>query len=187
MNDWQKKLSNHYGGGSGGVSMKKCACGAPIKDERFNQCYQCSQKNRGNQGNAYAATVSTLPKGYLEGGYFENKDGKKYIKEEIFITWAREVSAALKAQGLTAAAIRRFFSKLRAVEYKYKTNHDFNLAREGIYAFVRDVSYTENRGVTPALFSRFIEANVEQAKNDAEHFRAFVEHFQSVVAYFKDK
>ena len=172
--------------------MKKCACGAVIKDERFSQCYACSQKNRGAQhvsSNTPQATIAALPSGYLSGGYFEFKDGKNYIKEEVFISWAKEISIALKQQNppLTSAAIRRFFSKLRAVEYKYKTNHDFNLAREGIYAFVRDVSYTENRGVTPALFSRFIEANVEQAKKDAEHFRAFVEHFQSVVAYFKDK
>jgi len=187
MNDWKKDLVKHFGGSTGGVLMKKCACGAPIKDERFDQCFKCSQKNQGKQDSGYAAQGSALPKGYLEGGYFETKDGKNYIKEAVFIAWAREVSNALKVQGLTAAAVRRFFSKLRAVEYKYKTNHDFNLAREGIYAFVRDVSYTENRGVTPVLFSRFIEANVEQAKMDAEHFRAFVEHFQSVVAYFKDK
>jgi len=40
---------------------------------------------------------------------------------------------------------------------------------------------------TPHLFSLFIERNIQEAKKGGEHFRAFVEHFQSVVAYFKDK
>jgi CRISPR/Cas system CSM-associated protein Csm2 small subunit len=190
MGDWKSQMSK-AGGTSAGPSSK-CSCGKSKKPD-FPTCLDCSQKAReardSRGGSHYSGTASsaTLPKDYLSGGYFESKNGKNYIREEVFMSWAKEVSVSLKQDGLTSAAIRRFFSKLRAIEYKYKMFHDFDLAREGIYAFARDVSYTENRGVTPQLFSRFIEKNIVEAKKDSEHFRAFIEHFQSVVAYFKDK
>jgi len=188
MGDWQKnwgKLSNHSGGGG----TKKCQkCGKPLKDDKYQYCWDCNQKMRTGGGVA-GVPASKLPDGYLSGGYFIANKDKNYIRKEVFIDWAQDVSQALKQQtpAMTSAAIRRFFSKLRAVEYKYKMNQEFDLAKEGIYAFVRDVTYTENRGVTPSLFSRFIEKNVDEARKSPDHFRAFIEHFQSVVAYFKDK
>lgn len=185
MGDWKKDLGKHSSY-SGVGSAKKCEkCGKPLKDDKFKYCFSCNEAIKGGGG----AGSSTLREGYLSGGYFEEKNGRKYIKEDIFIKWAKDISGDLKIQtpAMTSAAIRRYFSKLRAIEYKFKMNRDFDLAREGIYAFARDVAYTENRGVTPVLFSRFIEANIAEAKKSAEHFRAFVEHFQSVVAYFKDK
>ena len=174
--------------------MKRCAnpqCGKPLKDDKFTYCWDCNKKNKdgGGGGNPSASgpAPAQLPEGYLDGGYFETKNDKKYIREEVFISWARAVSAALKQDGLTSTKIRGFFNKLRAIEYNFKMTHDFDRAREGIFAFARDVAYTENRGVTKPLFTRFIEKNIAEAKKDAEHFRAFIEHFQSVVAYFKDK
>lgn len=190
MEDLKSQLEKHPSY-KGGGSVKKCAtpgCGKTLKDDKFKYCFSCNEAIKAGAGaGGGMAHPAKLPDGYLLGGYFDVKNEKNYIKEDVFIKWAKDVSVDLKQQGLTSAAIRRFFSKLRAVEYKFKMNHDFDSAREGLFAFVRDVSYTENRSVTPSLFSRFIEVNIEQAKKDADHFRAFIEHFQSVVAYFKDK
>ena len=189
MGDWKRDLGKHASYSGGGSSVKKCEkCGKPLKDDKFKLCFSCNEAMKSG-GGGISSNSAKLRDDYLTDGYFEEKNGKNYIKEEVFIKWAQEVSGDLKLQtpAMTSAAIRRYFSKLRAIEYKYKMNHDFDLAREGIYAFVRDVSYTENRSVTPVLFSRFIEKNVTEAKKSPEHFRAFVEHFQSVVAYFKDK
>jgi CRISPR type III-A-associated protein Csm2 len=188
MGDWKRdlgKLSSRTGGGT----VKKCACGREITRPGTDICGVCFSKSKNDSSSRHGSSVVAvkLREGYLEGGYFEVKNDKNYIKEEVFIKWAQDVSADLKQQGLTPAAIRRFFSKLRAVEHKFKANRDFDLAREGVYAFTRDVTYTENRGVTPHLFSLFIERNIREAQKSGEHFRAFVEHFQSVVAYFKDK
>lgn len=193
MADWKKDLSKHSSYAGGGGTVKKCACGRDINRPGTDICGVCYSKQKNGTGSPttvfHSSTVqaSSLPIEYLAGGYFIEKNGKSYIKEEVFIKWAIEVSTALKQQLLTPAAIRRYFSKLRAIEYKYKADRDFELAREGIFAFSRDVHYTENRGVTPPLFTQFIEANAKEAKKDAQHFRAFVEHFQSVVAYFKER
>ena len=189
MGDWKKDLSKHPSNSGGEALAKKCACGKDISKPGSDICGVCYMRKKNSQGTPHGSTSAgaKLPVGYLDGGYFNTINEKRYIKEEVFITWARVVSNDLKQQGLTSAAIRRYFSKLRAIEYKFKMNHDFNSAQEGLYAFIRDVSYTENRGVTPPLFSRFIETNVTEAKKSSDHFRAFIEHFQSVVAFFKDK
>jgi CRISPR-associated protein Csm2 len=183
MGDMRGELDKHFGHGGG---QDKCKCGKPKKQE-FPTCWECSQKARGG-GHASSSTATIkLRDGYLEGGYFDIKNGKNYIKEAVFIKWAQDVSADLKQQGMSPNAIRNFFNKLRAVEYNYKSTKDFDRTRQDIYTFCRDVKYTENRGVTPLLFTSFIEANIAEAKKDADHFKAFIEHFQSVIAYFKDK
>jgi CRISPR-associated protein Csm2 len=183
MGDWKTDLRK-YLAGTGGGAVKKCKCGKTINNPKYDLCYDCNQKSRGTEA---ALQPPKLPDGYLEGGYFDEKKEKKYIKEAVFISWAKDVSAALRQQGMSPTAIRNFFNKLRAVEFKYKVGKDFDLARQDIFSFCRDVKYTENRGVTPALFTAFIEQNVELAKQDPLHFKAFVEHFQSVIAYYKSK
>lgn len=183
MGDWKTDLGK-YSSGTGGGAVKKCKCGKSINNPKFDLCYDCSQKARSPEAVPQSAS---LPVGYLEGGYFEEKNGKKYIKEAVFIGWAKDISAGLRQQGLSPTSIRNFFNKLRAVEFKYKVSKDFDLAKQDIYSFSRDVKYTENRKVTPTLFTEFIERNAELAKRDPLHFKAFVEHFQSVIAFYKEK
>lgn len=166
---------------------KSCkGCGKPLKDPKYTYCFTCNQKHGTGKDGSDAGSSPRLPADYLKDGYFKCIDGKNYIREEVFIRWAEDTSASLRRAKMTSAAIRRFFTKLRAIEYKYKMSHDFERAREGIYAFSRDARYAETRKVTPPLFTQFIEANTAEAKKDAEHFRAFIEHFQSVIAYFKE-
>jgi CRISPR type III-A-associated protein Csm2 len=184
MRDIQTEMGKHFNKGEN--RQDKCSCGNP-KDPRFPTCRECSQKARSGGYQSSYKGAATLRDGYLQGGYFDVKNEKHYIKEDVFIKWAVDVSTDLKKQGMSSTAIRNFFNKLRAVEYNYKSTKDFDRTRQDIYAFCRDVKYTENRGVTPELFTKFIEANIAEAKKDDEHFKAFVEHFQSVIAYFKDK
>jgi CRISPR type III-A-associated protein Csm2 len=185
MRDWKSDLAKRHGDGKGGGVVKKCKCGKSISNPKFDLCYDCSQKARSShQGTSFIGSAK-LPEGYLQGGYFEEKNGKKYIREEVFVSWAQNVSEALKASGLAPTAIRKFFTKLRAIEHKYKVSRDFDLAVQDLHSFHRDVKYAENREVASPLFTSFIEINSTLAKNSPEHFKAFVEHFQSVIAYYK--
>lgn len=177
-----------------------CSCGKKKEPDK-KSCYECYQEWRKNKENGQSkkgantdlysnkSTSSTaqpaeLPPGYLAAGYFEAKNGKNYLREELFTDWAKQISRALQSKKMSSTATRRFFNKLRAVEYEFKMQRDFDRVREKIFAFARDVAYTENRGVTPALFTRFIDMNITLAKKDPEHLRGFIEHFQSVIAYF---
>ncbi|MEI6125150.1 MAG: type III-A CRISPR-associated protein Csm2 [Pseudomonadota bacterium] len=186
MRDIKSQLQNRGGTSETGGTKKCSKCGKPLKDPKFTLCFSCNQAERGANQNSTGGDRG-LAHDYLEGGYFDEKNGKKYIKEAVYITWAQDVSAALRNQNMSPTAIRNFFNKLRAVEFKYKVNKDFDLAKQDLFAFCRDVKYTENRSVTPALFTIFIEKNIELAKVDSLHFKAFIEHFQSVIAYFKNK
>jgi CRISPR-associated protein Csm2 len=184
MRDINSEMTKNYRTLVGAAD--RCSCGKP-KDPRFPTCRDCASKGNSSGYQSLSRNRSLLRAGYLADGYFEIKNGKNYIKEDVFIKWPQDISADLRSAGMSPTAIRNFFNKLRAVEHNYKVTKDFDKTRQGIYSFCRDVHYTETRGVTPELFTKFIEANIALAKKDPEHFKAFIEHFQSVIAYYKDK
>jgi len=184
MRDIKSEMSINYRSTAGAAD--RCSCGKP-KNPQFPTCRDCASKASSSGYQSSSRNISSLRAGYLADGYFEIKNGKNYIKEDVFIKWPQDISADLRNAGLSPNAIRNFFNKLRAVEHNYKVTKDFDKTRQDIYSFCRDVKYTENRGVTPELFTKFIDANIDLAKKDPEHFKAFIEHFQSVIAYFKDK
>lgn len=181
-------------------------CNKPTTEERHPFCPDCNRKKNqaaagsskvvssGNNKVSVATppspvppSVSGFPENYLPDGYFNKINGKLYIKEEVFTSWAIDVSTKLKLQKMTSTKLRGFFTKLRSVEYRYKeAGRDFERAKEKLYSFKRDAKNSENKGVTPELFTKFIDKNIDLATKDMEHFMAFVEHFQSVIAYFKD-
>lgn len=182
MGDWKQQLQKVET-----TSVRKCVCGKIIKKQGEERCYDCYLKAKAGSGaNVATQSVLTLPKDYLNGGYFEQKDGKGYIKEEVFMSWAKDISTLLAQQGMTASTIRKFFTKLRAIESKFKSTKDFNLARQDMCAFIPAVTYATERGVAPHLFKTFIANNVEIARADEANFMAFIKHFESVIAYFKE-
>lgn len=85
MADWKEKLGNHPSY-SGGGQMKKCACGREITRPGTDICGVCYSKQKQGSNTAStqhtysggSSTTATLPKGYLDGGYFETKNGKPY-------------------------------------------------------------------------------------------------------------
>ncbi len=121
------------------------------------------------------------PAGYLEGGYFDEKGN---IKPAVVDTWAEQVVQILGRSGITSHQLRRFFNQLRAIEAKLDTE-DFSAVRSDIYTLKRDAAYAVGRGVIKENFKEFIDRNVELAVQDEASFRkGFIEHFQSVLAYF---
>ena len=186
MGDWKKELSK-LSNGKGGGTVKRCKCGNEITRAGSDICYECFKKKRNASNIRPSSSPASLPDNYLDGGYFDKKGDKQYLKEAVFIEWPQKVSIALGKQGMSPTALRKFFNKLRAIEAKYKSSMDFDLVKQDIFAFDRDVAYTSGRGVTPPLFKSFIAKNIELAKRDPDNFKGFVEHFQSVIAYFKEK
>lgn len=175
MSDWKDKLKNSGLYKAGGGGMKKCKCGKPIKDERFDTCYDCSKKRHGS---------ASLPEGYLANGYF---DEKGYLREGIFKDDAKEVARILAYLRMTPTSLRAFYNKLIAIENKYKASgNNFDIVKPSIYAFERDVAYQVSRGVVSEEFRKFINKNAEFAQKGPKELKGFKEHFLSVLAYFKD-
>jgi CspA family cold shock protein len=122
---------------------------------------------------------------YLANGYFEEKDGKRYLRPEVLDTLAIDVAKVLGNQGMKPHQMRRFFNKARGIESKLERVKDFETMKADIYGFKRDVAYQVGRKVVPEEFQQFINRNVELAVQDEASFRqGFMEHFESVLAYF---
>lgn len=125
-----------------------------------------------------------LPSGYLSGGYF---DSAGQLRREIFQEWATGVAEALAAEGLTDAAIRNFFQLVRAIDEKSRHTEDFGEIRPELWKIKPKVAYARGRerAVVGPNFDRFMNTNIDLAATDLKHFRAFVQHFQAVLAYHK--
>lgn len=122
---------------------------------------------------------------YLSAGYFEDKHDKRYLRPEVLDSAAIDAAKALGNSGMKSAQLRRFFAKARGIEAKLDRERDFEAIKADIYGFKRDVAYQVGRQVVPEAFQQFINRNVELATVDPESFKkGFLQHFESVVAYF---
>ncbi|WP_286887568.1 type III-A CRISPR-associated protein Csm2 [Aneurinibacillus sp. UBA3580] len=123
---------------------------------------------------------------YLEEGYF---DGNEKPRREIYIDWAKSVAKILDEQKMTAGALRKFFQQVRALENYFQDDSSFEANKHYLYPLRPKVNYDANREQTsvPREFVIFMEQNLNEAEKSRKHFKTFLEHFQSVVAYFPRK
>lgn len=184
MNDWKDKLSRLHNGGAG-VKKKCIECGKEFepKEAYHKLCIDCNRKNRESGGNAVSIKMK-ISDDYLKDGYF---DEKGYLREGIFKDEAKEIAQILASLRMTPTSLRVFYNKVKAIENRYQaSNNNFDLIKSSLYAFERDVAYQVSRRVVPEEFRKFIVRNTEIAIKGPKEFKGFVEHFLSVLAYFKD-
>ena len=173
--------------GSGGGEMnKKCVqCGNEFtpKEAHHKVCADCNKK-RYEAISGFDKSTARLPNDYLKDGYF---DDKGYLRAGIFKEDAKEVANVLATLKMTPTALRAFYNKLKAIESKYNTSgNNFDFIKPNLYAFERDVAYQVSRNVVSEEFRKFINKNAELALKGPKEFKGFIEHFLSVLAYFKD-
>lgn len=125
-----------------------------------------------------------LPAGYLPDGYFTETG---HLKREVLIEWPKLLVETLASRQLTNTALRRFYNKLKALDGKLKGGADYRQVLPALYAFERDAAYAAARETVPGEFVGFIVRNVNLACQSKEAFRAFVEHFQSLIAFGKGR
>lgn len=177
--------------------MGKCVICGKQTFEGYQHCFQCKPKNdyskqdqksvRQDRPGHYGGQVHRdqgLRPDYLKKGYFNERGS---LRKEIIIDEAQYIAGILSERGMTSAAIRRFFARMRGVEVRYKA--DFEQLKVELYKFIPLAAYAVARkesGV-PEEFNQFININIDLAVTDEKHFKGFVNHFQSVVAYFKER
>ncbi len=173
-------------GGGGGEMKKRCVqCQKEFipKEPQYKVCADCNKKRR-ETTSGFDKSPARLPNDYLNSGYF---DEKGYLRVGIFKEDAKEVANVLAALRMTPTSLRAFYNKLKAIESRYKTSsNNFDYIKPNLYAFERDVAYQVSRGVVSEEFRKFINKNAELAINGPKEFKGFLEHFLSVLAYFKD-
>jgi len=123
---------------------------------------------------------SSLPRGYLERGYFD-KEGN--VLPEVIQEWPEQLARTFLREELKSTQLRRFFNRTRAIEQQ---NLPFERLREDILSLKPIAAASVGRKTAPDIFKVFIDRNVDLAINSPESFsRGFLTHFQSVVAYVK--
>ncbi len=146
-----------------------------------------------------------LPDRYLQEGYF---DEGKYLRLEYIVEYAHHIAEQLakhpvgndNRKHMGAAALRRFFTKVRFLQRKLDAKQDFKAIMREIRALIPYANNAQIRMVVPKLFHEFIRRNVnavvpeelinnsqdEEALTKSEHaFReGFLKHFEYVVAFF---
>jgi len=187
MSDWKGKLKNSelYKTGGGGMKKKCEKCGNEFvpKEPHHKICHECNRKVREGLAGADSPKAK-LPDDYLTRGYF---DENGYLREGIFKGDAKVVAGVLAGLRMTPTSLRAFYNKLKAIENRYKnSNNNFDLIKPNLYAFERDVAYQVSRGVVSEEFRKFINKNAELAIKGPKEFKGFIEHFLSVLSYFKD-
>ncbi len=169
----------------GGEMTKRCKeCGKEFvpKEHYHTICSECNKNKKRYSGGGGKRQLS-LPQNYLKAGYF---DEKGCLRESIYKDEAKVVAEILASHGMTPTSFRAFYNKAKAIEYHYNTSKDFDSIKHKLFAFERDVVYQVSRECVPDEFRKFIVKNAELAQKGPKEFKGFIEHFLSVLAYFKD-
>lgn len=119
---------------------------------------------------------------YLKEGYF---DSEGYRRKEIYIDWAKEIANKLSNSNMTTASLRKFYNQIKGLQHLLTNEENFNANKYRLYNIIPLAQYKLNSSV-PQEFVDFLEVNLQQVEKDFKNFQVFVDHFQSVVAYFKE-
>ena len=146
------------------------------------------QQQRGRFSPRREQKLPSLPPGYLESGYFDDRGN---IKCELLTQTAEQVAKSLGYAGITFTQLRRFFAQVRSIERELGQK-DFSGLAPQIQGLKPMAANYVGRGSNQwererrEVFKHFIDHNVELAMRDKDSFKkGFVPHFESVVSYYK--
>lgn len=158
-----------------------------MADFNGNRNYDVARPGGGRGGNNRNEPL-TLPTGYLQGGYYNDTEKLK-LKKEYIVDYPKDIANLLERDGgrdtNKRSQIRRFYEYLLRVESKMNLpNNDFSSIEADFMELVPHVTYAGQRRVVSKMFIEFIEKNAA-AVHDEKDVRAFVKHFEAVIAFTK--
>lgn len=176
---------------------EQCGKEFDTTDHRHRVCPTCFKQGVGNKGvpsrsqrpsNSFRPDTSTsfrFDGSYLRDGYFEEKNGKRYIRLELLDKTASDIAKLLGNQGMKSAQLRKFFNKARGIEAKLDRARDFDGIKADLTRLKPNTAYQQGRSLIPVEFLTFMEKNIALATQDQYNFReGFLSHFESVVGFF---
>ncbi|MFN3467312.1 MAG: type III-A CRISPR-associated protein Csm2 [Candidatus Brocadiales bacterium] len=154
--------------------IKKCkSCGRPLRDPKYDVCYDCSQKNK--------EKWNKLPDNYLSKGYFDSNDN---LHCELLTTTAEELAQSFGNAQLESHQLRRFFNHTKATEAQLDIYKNFDRIRARVQKLVPFAAEAVGKKKAPPVFYDFIKKNVNCIQDTKSFQEGFLEHFQAIVAYF---
>ncbi|MCL6606414.1 MAG: type III-A CRISPR-associated protein Csm2 [Paenibacillus sp.] len=116
---------------------------------------------------------------FLEKGFLANQE---YLLDSYAQKWAEFLAKAR----LNKAQIRRFYQDIKAIESRIGDDGEsFQRNKASIVMLKAKAAYAtaKSDSSVPKEFKKLIEASVNQAKQDLEQFKGFVQFFEALVAY----
>lgn len=172
MNDMRGAFEKHgiKGTAEGTQPQKRCKCGKPIKNPKFDKCYDCSQKNVG---------TGSLPDDYLSKGYFKERD---VLYEDLVADIANNIARSFK--GLKNNQLRRFYQHIRDADNKLRMVGDWQSVNVDVKKLKAFAAEAKGKGKIPDSFFQFITKNIDCVKDEKTFKKGLLPHFEAVVAYF---
>lgn len=130
-----------------------------------------------------------LPDGYLEGGYYEFRDGKSALKREYIVGYPVQIADALAERDRNmnkSSQIRKYYDFCIRIRDMIHAGKDYQEVEAEFCRLSNFVAYAASRNLVSQLFVRFIDMNIKAIRNK-EDFFAFIKHFEAVVAHLKEK
>lgn len=146
--------------------------------------------NNRKDGTGYPSQAAVLPRDYLKDGYC---DAEGSPRRELFLDWAEELAATLKREKMTPTALRNFFNEaktiLSLVDQDAQREARFGEIVPRIHKLRSNAHYASQKrdGNIPPLFYSFIQKNHALAERSYSNLKMFVDHFECVVGYFKER
>jgi len=176
---------------------KECEQFFKPKEPHHTRCDKCAGKGKAGG----SASRNPRPrqddmqedfKSYLEQlsktGYFDEEGN---LREELVVKDADLVARVLANGGITTNQLRRFFNMSRGLEQRLDNKKNFKALVPGIAklqpfaAALIGKEQNEFKRKNLEVLLDFIDANAKRARESEQAFRnGFLEHFESVVAYF---
>ena len=152
------------------------------------------QNNNGNYGkqrnwqNNNSLPAAELPEGYLNGGYYADKE-KKELKKEYIVKYSKHIAKSLDDEGgrdiNKRSQLRKFYEYVIRVEKSvFYSEHNFERYEADLWELLPHVEYAKSRKVVSDIFVKFIKKNLDNI-HDEKDLKAFSRHFESIVAYTK--
>ncbi len=145
-------------------------------------------KNFNKNKNYNSKLEPTFPEGYLEGGYFEDKE-KRTLKSEYIVKYPIHIVKNLKdGDKNKSSQLRKYYDFV--VRIKDTLKYDIKTFDE-VYPEINKLdyhsTYAESRNKVTKYFVDFIKKNLQNI-HTKEDFFAFATHFEAIIAYLpKDK
>lgn len=120
----------------------------------------------------------------LEDGYFKFVNGKKCLKSEFIVEYPKKISKQLEhSKKNKLSQLWKFYDHARRILDSLQQNNDpIEVLKAQLYELQPAVFYAEGRNTVSDKFVNFIDLNTTHIK-DNDDLGAFIQHFQSVIAY----
>jgi CRISPR type III-A-associated protein Csm2 len=127
----------------------------------------------------------SLPQGYLANGYFDNNGD---ILDEVIIQWPQALARAFHESRpqLKTAQLRKFFGEVRRQEARLASGVPFTTVRTEVQKLDSHAENAYKKNNAPFMFRVFMDKNVKLAARDEKSFKAFTNHFESIVGYYPE-